>query len=606
MSIRLLIFLTISIMLKTTIAYLQDIEKDFNRREALVRTIINADKQAKTDERIRFLLECRRASVLPRFISNSVKNISYVFKHSAVVETHRYNFCRRLLNESIKDAFRTKAFRLRESRRLHQETAHHHLHHEVLNLAHEVYEDSRLLSAATLSKKFIRLCRESNVEATANPGDYTGTRRDVSAPDDHVEGPYHREGSEEVNEQVVSRHQRSGNHPAAEVCEAPALQRHNDETSGVASRRHQDTPDDGDAADDLMTASHPEIPGASATSHRSRSDKASDDPFVNRERFLNLTDKTLSEPLVNLLNKGPNFALSRSVNKHVMKDVEIGLERGAFAIRWKESIDRAKANHRTPTSSPDDPPNANDTPQAARPSLDDAPTTQRKVTLTPRFSDTDSKAAPTAGAHTEQALRTVKQKVMTLFRNHKTVAQPNHQSSDVNLLKELSKDPEIVIKRSDKCKGLVVLSKTEYVEKASAITDTYEAVGRNPTPKLEAETKRIIRTTLTGKVPDKIVKSVMPSGSRTAELYGLPKTHKPNTPLRPIVSACGDPLDKLTWLLERVTTQLLAFVPAHLKNTEDYLHRLKSQFDSKFPDGTIVFSVDVTNLYGNIPTGQRP
>ena len=121
-------------MSRTSIAYLQDIENDFNRREALVQTITNADKQAKTDERIRFLLECRRASVWPRFISNNVKIISYVYKHSAVIETHRDNFCPRLLNEPIKDAFCTKTFRLRESMRLHQEKAHHHLHYEVVNL----------------------------------------------------------------------------------------------------------------------------------------------------------------------------------------------------------------------------------------------------------------------------------------------------------------------------------------------------------------------------------------------------------------------------------------------------------------------------------------
>ena len=70
------------------------------------------------------------------------------------------------------------------------------------------------------------------------------------------------------------------------------------------------------------------------------------------------------------------------------------------------------------------------------------------------------------------------------------------------------------------------------------------------------------------------------------------------------IAACGDPLDKLTWLLERIITQLLVFVPAHLTNTDDYLHRLRTQFPHGFPAGTIAFSVDVTNLYGNIPTRE--
>ena len=86
--------------------------------------------------------------------------------------------------------------------------------------------------------------------------------------------------------------------------------------------------------------------------------------------------------------------------------------------------------------------------------------------------------------------------------------------------------------------------------------------------------------------------------------YLKPKTHKLDAPLRPIVSACGDPLDKLSWLIERIITQLLAFVPAHLSDTQEYLRRLKAQFPRGLPAGAIVFSVDVANLYGNIPTSE--
>ena len=68
---------------------------------------------------------------------------------------------------------------------------------------------------------------------------------------------------------------------------------------------------------------------------------------------------------------------------------------------------------------------------------------------------------------------------------------------------------------------------------------------KNPTPKLEAMTKRVIHDTMDEGVNEKVIKKIIPNSSRTAELYGLPKKHKDNVPLRPIVSACGDPLDKL-------------------------------------------------------------
>ena len=50
-------------MFKLAIAHLQRLEQNFYRRAALVRIVINADKTAKTDERIQFLIRCKRAGM---------------------------------------------------------------------------------------------------------------------------------------------------------------------------------------------------------------------------------------------------------------------------------------------------------------------------------------------------------------------------------------------------------------------------------------------------------------------------------------------------------------------------------------------------------------
>ena len=209
---------------------------------------------------------------------------------------------------------------------------------------------------------------------------------------------------------------------------------------------------------------------------------STDDIFNNRDRFLNMSDKVLPEQLVHFLGKGPIFALSRSVNKHILKDVEIGLERGAFALRWRECIENKKADAGQLSSSSDERCSEPDGPVSLplADSLDSdlelAQDNLRKVTLNPRFSDTDTKAAPTAGASTEQTLKVLKRKVMTLYKNYKSTSHHNHQPSDVSMLKKLNKDPDVIVKRSDKCKGLVVLSKDEYAHKAEAITHGYQAI----------------------------------------------------------------------------------------------------------------------------------
>ena len=68
-------------------------------------------------------------------------------------------------------------------------------------------------------------------------------------------------------------------------------------------------------------------------------------------KLLNMSDKNLSDTTEAMLCKGPNFALSRTINRHVIRDVEIGLERGAFALRWRKDIDeRAQQHQRRPSS----------------------------------------------------------------------------------------------------------------------------------------------------------------------------------------------------------------------------------------------------------------
>ena len=95
--------------------------------------------------------------------------------------------------------------------------------------------------------------------------------------------------------------------------------------------------------------------------------------------------------------------------------------------------------------------------------------------------------------------------------------------------------------------------------------------------------------------------NMIPRHSQCAEWYGLPKDHKPLMPLRPIVSVCDTPCERVSWLLERILHQLLKFVPAHLVNTEDFTNRLKQNL---LPPGALLFTMDVTALYSNIPVEE--
>ena len=62
---------------------------------------------------------------------------------------------------------------------------------------------------------------------------------------------------------------------------------------------------------------------------------------------------------------------------------------------------------------------------------------------------------------------------------------------------------------------------------------------------------------------------IQPRCTRFPEWHGLPKYHKQNLPLRPVVAACDGPTTGISVILERILQQLVGSVPAHLANTTE-------------------------------------
>lgn len=81
--------------------------------------------------------------------------------------------------------------------------------------------------------------------------------------------------------------------------------------------------------------------------------------------------------------------------------------------------------------------------------------------------------------------------------------------------------------------------------------------------------------------------------------------HKPNIPMRPIISGIGSTLHKLACTLSRILTSLLSTMsPSHIKNSGELLNKLKN-IDIK---NKYMASLDIKSLYTNIsidPTKEK-
>ena len=103
-------------------------------------------------------------------------------------------------------------------------------------------------------------------------------------------------------------------------------------------------------------------------------------------------------------------------------------------------------------------------------------------------------------------------------------------------------------------------------------------------------------------LPSEVYKGLFPKDTRLPEFYGLPKIHKQEAPLRPVVAAFNGPLTPISILLERILHQLLRFVPAHIENTVAATRSLTNTLPGlQAPENVIIVTMDVVALYPSIP-----
>ena len=321
------------------------------------------------------------------------------------------------------------------------------------------------------------------------------------------------------------------------------------------------------------------------------------------KRVNNLSSLALDPVTEGLLAKGPKFGITPKLDRRLISDVEKNFERFAYGKRWIDEIERAKnernrsAEEGGLTGPPIDIDADADALTVVPERQDAAPSTS--LFRDSSFPDANKTQPPLSTKETEEQLGQLKRSILRIYKQHGDSAG-NVNKRELDGLERLRKNDDIVIKPSDKCKGLVIMDKSDYVSKANHILDddsNYTRLDHDKTAKVQASTKRIFKRMVRDKLPDKCIEDLTPNHSRTPVFYGLPKDHKPGVPLRPVVATCGGPTEKTSWMLDKILQQLLQFVPLHLVDTDDFLQRLRQFWgEQTVPANAIFFSIDVVNL----------
>ena len=89
-----------------------------------------------------------------------------------------------------------------------------------------------------------------------------------------------------------------------------------------------------------------------------------------------------------------------------------------------------------------------------------------------------------------------------------------------------------------------------------------------------------------------------PKGSKAPRFYGLPKVHKEDYPLRPIVSAISSPTYNLSKFVSKMISPLVGKTDSFVKNSRDFAELVKKE---KLESDEIMVSFDVKSLFTNVP-----
>ena len=178
-----------------------------------------------------------------------------------------------------------------------------------------------------------------------------------------------------------------------------------------------------------------------------------------------------------------------------------------------------------------------------------------------------------------------------------------------NTLRNLSRNAKIKVTSYDKGNGIVILDSEDNISKLDSIISDqtkFEVINYNQdnfssNPVIKAENKLVyfLRKYVKPFINDNTYRNIIPSGSQPGKLYGMSKVHKPNCPLRPVVSMIGTAEYNLAKFLDNY---IKPNIPDHhmLNSTNQLLHVLQEN-KHRIKNNHYMVSFDVVSLFTNIP-----
>lgn len=205
----------------------------------------------------------------------------------------------------------------------------------------------------------------------------------------------------------------------------------------------------------------------------------------------------------------------------------------------------------------------------------------------------------------EDSKNIMRAKVTNIITNY--VQEKRHDCSYIRQMfqksrKFLKENPQLIVTTSDKGNVTVIMHREEYNNKLMELindTEVYSELPSNPTNKYQTKNNKLIGELKKKKfITDQQAKQLTTYNAVPPRMYGLPKVHKENCPLRPIVSTIKSPTSKISKFCASILKAAFDdYFEFAIKDSFTFASRVNN---FQLPDGYVVVSLDVVSLFTNI------
>lgn len=231
------------------------------------------------------------------------------------------------------------------------------------------------------------------------------------------------------------------------------------------------------------------------------------------------------------------------------------------------------------------------------------PPTVRDISIAHLLSDLEYMSRTIENPNKRDLIRAQTTNIVTNFV-HKDPGRHNQFNNMYTECKKFIKEhPDLLISRSDKGNVTVIMYKEHYKRLTQQLLDDntyYSVIPRNPTSSIQQKSNKIVGDLKRKNyITPEQAKSLTIYNSLAPRFYGLPKVHKQELSLRPIISSIDSPSSKIASLITNILTK-------SYDSNNDFFVKDSFEFsnlvnDRIIPESHVVVSLDVVSLFTNIP-----